>query len=403
MTAKLTLLLCVGGCLVLGGCLGERDERSRIAGGTLTVYASLPRHGVSAPAAAAVAAGERLALRDAGGRAGGRRIRLVTLDASTAGERVWQPDRVSENAERAADDDTTIAYLGELDYGASAVSVPITNEAGILQVSPGDGLTSLTRRPPGRPRAGPERYYPSGERTFLRLVPSDLSQAETLLAQARAAGVTRLAILYDQEIYGRELAAQIAARARRDGPDPVASEEYRGAVDEIPDIVRSLAAERPNGVVYAGVAGPGSGRMLATIDAHLPGAPVYATAGLLARDPRRPVPAAPRGVTAYSPIRPAATLPAAGRRTLRRLRTTYGPSAARPEALYGYEAMRLVLEAVRRAGPDREGVVAAARDLRVRHAAFGAYRVRATGDVEAGGFALYALRDGRFVFERMLR
>ncbi len=68
------------------------------------------------------------------------------------------------------------------------VSLPITNEKGILQVSPGDGLASLTTVPPGKPQAGPARYYPTDARSFLRLAPSDLTLGERLLARARAAG-----------------------------------------------------------------------------------------------------------------------------------------------------------------------------------------------------------------------
>jgi branched-chain amino acid transport system substrate-binding protein len=175
LPGKRTVLLCAA-ALALGGCLSgeDPDEGSRVVGDTVTVYSSLPRHGVSARAAAAVAAGQRLAYPDAGGRAGGLRVRLRMLDATDPDDWLWDPDRVSANAEEAADDDTAIAYIGELDYGASAVSIPLTNDAGILQVSPVDGLTSLTRTPPGRPRAGPERYYPTGVRSFLQLVPNDL-------------------------------------------------------------------------------------------------------------------------------------------------------------------------------------------------------------------------------------
>jgi ABC-type branched-subunit amino acid transport system substrate-binding protein len=61
---------------------------------------------------------------------------------------------VSANAKRAAEDPKAIAYLGELAYGASAISVPVTNDAQLLQVSPTDTLTSLTQSPIGRPRAG---------------------------------------------------------------------------------------------------------------------------------------------------------------------------------------------------------------------------------------------------------
>ncbi|HEX2126027.1 MAG TPA: hypothetical protein VHF45_05640 [Thermoleophilaceae bacterium] len=129
-----TALLCVA-AIALVGCLstGDADEGSRISGGTVTVYSSLPRRGVSAPVAAAVAAGERLALADAGHRAGGLRVRLRRLDSTDPGDWLWDPDRVSANADQAADDETAIAYIGELDYGASAVSVPITNDAGICR------------------------------------------------------------------------------------------------------------------------------------------------------------------------------------------------------------------------------------------------------------------------------
>src|SRR5262245_46738072 len=187
------LLLCA---ILLTGCLGRggSEEDTRVHGNVLTIYSSLPREGASADVAKAVAAGERRALADAGGRAGRYRVRLVQLDSTKDQDEVWEPGLVSANAKRAADDPTTIAYLGELDYGGSAVSLPITNDAGILQVSPSDTLTSLTTSPPGRPRGGPERYYPTGKRTFLRLVPNDLLQTETILARAPDAGAQRVAM-----------------------------------------------------------------------------------------------------------------------------------------------------------------------------------------------------------------
>ena len=95
------------------------------------------------------------------------------------------------------------------------VSLQVTNAARLLQVSPTDGLTSLTRTPPGRPRSDPVRLRPEEERNFVRLVPSDLLQVELLLKLMRERGIERLAVIFDQEVYGRELAAQVVARARR--------------------------------------------------------------------------------------------------------------------------------------------------------------------------------------------
>jgi branched-chain amino acid transport system substrate-binding protein len=396
---KLTPLLCL---LVLAGCLGDAsNEPRRVKGDSATVYVSVPRAGVAAPAGRAVVAGARLALEDAGGRAGGLRIRLRTLSSTEPGEEVWKPDLVNANADDAVEDPRAIAYLGELGFGGSAVSLPVTNAGRLLQASPTDGLTSLTRTPPGRPRSDPVRLRPSGERNFVRLTPNDLLLTEVMLELMRERGTERLAVIFDQEVYGRELAAQIMARARRDGPEPLEAEEYRGKVDEIPDIVDRVAAGRPGAVAIAGVAGPGTGRMLAALDARLPGIPVYATSGMLERDPDRPIPRAPLSVEALTPLLPAGELPRAGREVIRRAGELAGPEAARPEAAYSYDAMRLILDAVERGGRERARVAAAALAMRDRRGVTGPYRLRGTGDVDGQRFALYALRDGRFRYVRI--
>jgi branched-chain amino acid transport system substrate-binding protein len=377
------------------------NEPTRVEGDSATVYLSMPHHGVAAPAGRAVETGARLALADAGDRAGGLDIRLRPVSSTEPDEEIWEPDLVNSNAEEAVEDPRAIAYLGELGYGASVVSLPVTNAARLLQVSPMDGLTSLTRTPPGRPRSDPLRLRPEEERNFARLTPSDLLEVEVLLELMRQRGTERLAVIFDQEVYGRELVAQIVARARRDGPEPLGTEEYRGQVDEIPDIVDKLAEGHPDAVVLAGVAGPGTGRLLAAVDARLPGVPVYATSGVLARDRDTPIPDAPISVEALTPVLPREELPREGWEIMRRARRQGGPEAARPEAVYGYEAMRLILDAIEVGGRDRARVTAAALEMRERRSALGRYRLRATGDVDGERFALYALRDGRFEFVRM--
>jgi branched-chain amino acid transport system substrate-binding protein len=335
---RVLVLTCLA-CATLAGCLGDGggDEPHMIEGDVATVYASAPRHGVSAAAAAEVMAGERRALEERRGRAGGLRIRLRQLPATDEPGRPWDPALVAENAHRAADDPTAIAYLGELDYGATAVSLPITNNAGILQVSPGDGLTSLTRTPPGRPRAGPERYYPSDRRSFVRVGPTDLDEVDRLVDLLEEAGAERFAFVFDREIYGRELAAQLVERARRAGLTPVASEEYRGRAEDIPDIAQSLAEPRPAAVVYLGVAGGATLPMMNSIADQLPAVPLFAASGMLAA----------RGLA----------LPAAPDME------AVGPELEPRRA--GYEAMRLALDAVAEGGRDRRHVVSAA--LRLGH------------------------------------
>ena len=60
----------------------------------------------------------------------------VSLDDASPTTGEWNPGVTATNAKTAAEDTTTIAYLGDYNSGASAVSLPLINASGILQVSP---------------------------------------------------------------------------------------------------------------------------------------------------------------------------------------------------------------------------------------------------------------------------
>ena len=239
----------------------------------------------------------------------------------------WDPALVSENAHRAADDPTAIAYLGELDYGATAVSLPITNDAGLLQVSPGDGLTSLTQRPPGRPRAGPERYYPS-DRAQLRAAsgPTDLDEAEWLVERVSAArrpapghGVR------PRDLRPRAGGADRRARARGPESSRWPRRSTAGRSDEIPDIAQRACRGAPGrGDLRSAWPAPAPPGCWARSTRAARPRPLLASSGILAAGEALAVPSGPARIVAVGP-------------------------ALSPERA-GYEAMRLVLDAVARAG-----------------------------------------------------
>jgi branched-chain amino acid transport system substrate-binding protein len=375
-----TLALCA---TALSACGGSHEPK-RAAGDTLTVYASMPHQGPSARMADAVAVGARLALADAGGSAGGKRIRLVELDSSRPEGETWDPSVVRENAQRAADDPTAIAYIGELDEGGSAISVPVTNNAGVLQVSPLDGLTTLTREQPGAPPGtGPARYYPSGQRTFLRLVPTDAAQASALVAWARERGARRLAVVQDEEVFGRVLAQQVVAAAERARlPVTDLAEPHEDPATFV-DFATKLAATRPDAIVYTGVGDARAGLLLAALERAIPRARVFGSSALATAVP---APAGLPVVELLSPVLPASVYGPPARRVLKAAPRGGG------EALYGYEAMRVVLDAMAAAGTragDRQAVARAALAPRARSSVIGAYRVLPGGDVSPARFGAY--------------
>ena len=408
MTGALRRLVPVGAllaALALSGCGSSGGPtRREVSGSVLRIYSSEPLVGPLADQGRDMVRAEQLALTEAGDRVGRWRIAYSALNNASPQTGVWDPGVVSANARRAGQDRTTIAYVGEMDTGASAVSIPILDEVGILQVSPTDGVAGLTRAGSGGP-GEPEKYYPARDRNFVRLVPPDDLQAQALLALMRGAGVRRLYVLHDPALYGERLALAVARGAPAAGIAVVKSREADPARVNPADLGVDVVATAADGFLYTGALADSLPGLFAAVHAAAPRLPLFGPGALA-----QPVFAAELGPAAaartrlLAPWPPVSALPAAGRAFARRFRARYGADPAAP-AVYGYEAMRLVLAAIRGAGEhgnDRAAVTRAAFAVADGSSAIGPYAIDGQGDTSARGFAVYAVRDGRLAYLRTI-
>jgi branched-chain amino acid transport system substrate-binding protein len=368
-TAVLLIALAIGGC-----GRSERAEEARIVGDALTVYSSLPQTGPLAPVSRDLVRAEKLALEEAGGRAGDFRVSFVSLDSADPATGVWSPERVADNARTAVEDLQTIAYLGELEAGASSVSVPILNAGGMLQVSPGDTFAGLTER--GAP-GEPDRYYPSGRRTFARVVPPDVEQVERLAALLARRGVRRVAMADDRQVAAAALLDRLTARLRARGIEVVDRERLDPRRDVPDDLGRDVRSDRAEAFVYGGAYRPFAVDVLRAVHAAAPRVALLGADGM-ALAPALPARAGAAGdrlvLTAVAPRRDPAFAA--------RFEARYGHEP-HPHAVLGYAAMRLVIRAIDRAGADasrrptviREALRMGAEPL----ASFATFRIADTG------------------------
>jgi branched-chain amino acid transport system substrate-binding protein len=364
----------------------------------LTVYSSLPLTGATRPQALAIVQGARLALEEAAGQAGPHAIRYVSLDDATARAGTWTPERTSRNARRAAIDDTTIAYIGEFNSGASAISIPILNETGIPQISPSNAAVGLTRSGPGSDLGEPEKYYPTGRRTYFRLAPGDRVQGAALAAVMRERGCRRIAILHDGEVFGAGVSALVRRRALRLGLRVVRSSEIDPRTRTFRRLIRRVRGGRPGCVAFSGITANGAVRLFRALARGMPRAQLFGTDGLADFgffDPREG--GVPRRVgrrislTSY-PLAPDA-YPDAGRAVLDRYATRYDERFPDPYALHGYEAMRLVLDGVAAVGPGRSALIDWLRAVRDRPSVLGTYGFDRFGDATLRDYGLYWIRN----------
>lgn len=385
--------------VALAGC--GSPPSTRVTSSTLSIYTSLPLRGDRAEQSRAILRGQKLALNEVGGRIGGKTIGFVELDDSEPESEGWTPQQAADNARTAASNPTTVAYIGDVDSGATAVSLPITNEAGILQVSPLTGYTGLTR---ASDKGEPAKYYPSRQRTFARLTPSGLVEARALVTWLERSGADRVAIVADEHQDGQGTVRDLA-RALKDRRVEVV-DEFRVSqrTEDVSEPVAELASRRPQAVIYAGASPEAAGRLLRAAHAALPKARLIATSAAAQGSLARQLGPAAAFVRVMSPIVPPSSDNAKARRVRRAYRRLFGETPP-PAAFYGYEAMRSVLQAIADVGPrsdDRSAIIAAYRDGRRRDSVLGPYTIGRLGDTTLEEYGLYRVSGRELELERRL-
>lgn len=385
----------------LAGC-GGVSGATETAGNQLAIYSSLPLQGPSAAASGEIVDGERLALSQAGGRIGSLKIGYVSLDDANPKTGELDPSATSTDAKMAAQDTSTIAYLGELSSQATAVSLPLINAAGILQVSPGSPYVGLTSsRDAGQDE--PERFYPSGKRNFGRLQLGDPAQALAQVALMRSLHVHKLYVLDDQDPFEAPLAELVAGEAEHAGiavaaHDSIVTTPGSVFTGEVEKIARSGA----DAVFFAGGAGEGTIALWRALHAADPGLLLLGSNSLTAEAFTSAIGAAGAQTYLTTPILAPSDYPPSATRVLADYRRRFGgqPGAY---ALYGYEAMSVVLDAIRRAGSrgnDRQSVIDAFFATPERESVLGRYKIGADGEPTFKRYGVDRVVAGRPQFLR---
>lgn len=167
MNKRLRLVTAALMSVALFGCSSTETVGDDAA---VSIYVGVPLDGPAAAEGRGVEAAARAAYADAHREAGGVAVRIRFLDSGARGVPV-DVVKAAANARTAAEDSTCVAYVGELDPRGSLGSVPITNAAGILQVSPGPPSSELLRDKPSSNDV-PIQVQTTGTRTFAALAPS---------------------------------------------------------------------------------------------------------------------------------------------------------------------------------------------------------------------------------------
>jgi branched-chain amino acid transport system substrate-binding protein len=370
------LCVCLGAlALALSGCSSTTSSSKStvtVAGSTLDVVASQPP-GAADTVSSDVLDAEKLALEQAGAKAGSFIVKLISDHG----------DEVSASARSAVQDKRAIAYLGEIAPGTSGASLQITNQVGLLQLSPSDTAIYLTQATPAVSNS-PNHYYPANgtyHHTFARVVATTAAEAKALVADMQARHVSKLFVSSDATAYGTSIADEVRQGA---GAQKISLASSAGDAD---------------GIFYGAVDGPAAKEALDKLAASNVGAKLFVPSALYDDTFVAGLsPAAQKNLYVSSPGVPAAGENAAAKAFTSAFRTTYG-HAPQPQAIYGYETMSALLAVLKSLGANansRAQVVARFRGLKDRQSALGTYSLD-SGDSNVASFVIAHPTGGRLV------
>lgn len=390
---------------LLAGCGGCNSNTG--GSGAYKVISSLPRTGSAKGQTDTIVNGIKMAFDEIEYKLGENTIEYLDLDDATAAEGKWTPERETANADQAVKDTDVMVYIGPYNSGAAKISMPILNKAGVLMISPAVTWPGLTK--PGKGDPGePEIYRPAGKVNFTRVVPADDLQGPLGAEWAHSMGAKTVAVLDDNEVYGKGIATLFAEKARELGIKIIGNQEsidvkqneFSGVMRKIknlgtPDLLyfggtsQTKAGQIAKDMVAAGFGGvklmvPDGCYELAFIQSA--GAELFKTL---------------KCFVTFGGV-PPEKLTGKGKEFLDKYKAKYGKD---PEgyAIYGYEAAKVAIEAMKRAGKkDRAAVLAECLKIKDFDGATGKFSIDENGDTTSRTMSGSTIVNGDFKFEKQL-
>jgi branched-chain amino acid transport system substrate-binding protein len=408
IAALAAIALAVVGCSSSGSSSSSAGggSSSSASGKTVDIYSSLPLQGASTSQTIPLVNGIKLALSQAGGKAGQWTVNYQSLDDSTAAAGKWDPGQTAANARKVATDPKAVYYIGEFNSGASEVSIPILNEAGVPQVSPANTYVGLTTSLPGSAPGEPRKYYSTGTRTYLRVVPIDSIQAAADLIAMKKAGCTKVAVANDKEAYGGGLATLLELEKHFYGITITGNTGIDPTAPNFRSYASTIKGQGADCFFFAGIVSNGAVQITKDVHAAIPTAKVFGGDGVCTDSytdaAKGGIPASLYPLTECTVATQDLAAYPGGKEFLAAYKAKYGVSDPDPYAIYGYEVMTLALDTVKGLGAQGDNKSAVLRGLfssTPRHSVLGSFAFNADGDTTLKSYGLYKVKpDGEPVF-----
>jgi branched-chain amino acid transport system substrate-binding protein len=267
----------------------------------------------------------------------------------------------------------------------------------------------LTTSEPGSVTGEPDKYYPRGTRTYARIVPRDTVQGAALATVMKQDGCTKVEITNDKQVYGAGLAKTIILAAKPIGLNIIANDAIDPKAPNYRSLAQKAKAAGADCFVFSGTTGTNAVQVFKDFAAALPNAKLYGPDGVAnaaLTDPKQggvPLSLDSRIKVSVATLKPS-EYPQAGQEFFKAFTQKYGVKSPDPYAIYGYEAMNLALDAIKRSGDgSRPNILKAIFATKDRHSVLGTYSIDKNGDTTLTDYGIYGVKNGELVFNQTIK
>lgn len=370
----------------------------------IKIVSSLPRTGSANYQTTTTANGIKMAIDEVGGKVGNFTVSYEDWDDASPERGQWDPAVEAANADRAIADPEVVAYIGTYNSGAAKIAMPKLNNAGLVMISPANTWPGLTKPGIGEPNE-PMVYRPTGKVTYFRVVPADDIQGVVAAEWCKELGGKKVYILHDKELYGKGIASIFQKTAKTLGLTVTGFEGIDPKASNYKSLVTKIRQTGSDSVFFGGTTQTNGGQIAKDLR----------TGGL--KDVRFIVPdacfekafidgAGADNVNGKTYVTfggvPPEKLTGKGAEFYANYKKRYN---AEPEgyAVYGYEAAKVVLDAIAKAGKrDRAAILAAVAATKDFDGALGKWSFDANGDTTVRTMSGNTVTDGKFTFVKLL-
>jgi branched-chain amino acid transport system substrate-binding protein len=430
-------LLVAALALVAAGCGGDDDDTAGGGGGTteasgdsgggsiealpsssctaleyegegdpdVLIASDFPLQGSSRTQTIQIVEAIRYLLEEADWKAGDHNVAFQSCDDATAQAAQWDSGKCSTNAQAYAANESVIGVIGTFNSGCAAIEIPVLNQApggGVAMMSPANTYVCLTEGGPGCDDTEPDKYYPTGNRNYARVVAHDAYQGAAVAEFMQSQGVTSVYILNDKEAYGLGVATNLRNAAEHLGIEIAGFEAWDPKASSYEALFRKIGGTNADAVFLGGLIDENGAQVIkdkvAVLGPNDGDVKLFAPDGFTTQQTIDESGDAAANMFLSVAGVPIDQFEGEGAEFAEAFAPRLGGDTIDPYAIYGAQAAAIMLEAIGNSDGSRASVIEEMFKVEVEDGYLGSFSINEAGDPQGAegavvGFTIYRATD----------